>query len=242
MKTAIITGASTGIGRAVSLALAKNDFEVFLVARNEIKLEETRKLIEKDGGKASVLSADLSNTDSVNKFIKSIRQQTDHLDLIANIAGIWHGEDDVYAGKDFERFDQQTILDTFNVGTISPALIVHGLLPLMQSGGKIINLSGTFENGAKGWLPYYVSKRAIEDLTVALAQELEKKGIQVNCISPSDTATEAYSKFFPQYMDDAIEPEQIAMKFVELSDPKNPTTGKIIVMKKETDPFEAFHY
>ena len=69
----------------------------------------------------------------------------------------------------------------------------------MHAGSKIINISGTFESGAKGWLPYYVSKKAIENLTVGLSQELRDKQIQVNCISPSDTLTESYQKFFPEY-------------------------------------------
>ena len=105
-----------------------------------------------------------------------------------------------------------------------------------------MNLSGTFENGAKGWLPYYVSKRAMEDFTVGLAEELKEKGIQVNCVSPSDTATESYARFFPQYMDEAINPKEIAKKFVELAGVQNKTTGKIIVMKKDKQPFEHFHY
>lgn len=243
MKTAVVTGASTGIGRAVSIELAKNNFEVLLVARNAEKLQETRRQIEKNGGKAQVFTADLADLSSINTLISEIKQKFSQLDLIANIAGIWHGQDEVYAGKNYADFDQKIILDTFGVGTIAPALLVHGLLPLIPLGeGKIINLSGTFENGAKGWLPYFVSKRAIEDFTAGLAQELEDQNIQVNCISPSDTATDTYRKFFPQYIDEAISPEQIALQFVKLADPNDKTSGKIIVMKKGKKPQELFHY
>lgn len=241
MKTAVITGASAGIGRAVAVALAKNGFNVYIVARRKDQLEKTKKLIEQSGGSAKLFPADLSSIGSINSLIKEVKRSTDHVDLLANIAGVWHGKEEVYAGKDFETFDQKVILDTYNVGTITPTLLAHAFIPLMIEGGKIINLSGTFENGAKGWLSYYVSKRAIEDLTVALAQELEDKNIQVNCISPSDTATEAYSRFFPQYVNEAIEPEKIADKFVELSNSNNKVTGKVIVMKKDQDPAEKFH-
>lgn len=241
MKHAVVTGASTGIGRTVAIALSKHGFNVCLVARNQEKLEETKKQIVDGGGQAEVIVADLSSLESVSAAIQTIKSKTDSVDLLANIAGIWHGKDDLYAGKDFETFDQQVIIDTYQVGTISPTLLAHALIPLMKSGSKIINLSGTFENGAKGWLPYYVSKRAIEDLTIGLSQELESKGIQVNCISPSDTATDAYAKFFPQYMDEAIDPQIIADKVVELSDSNNKTTGKVIVMKKDKEPVEAFH-
>jgi NAD(P)-dependent dehydrogenase (short-subunit alcohol dehydrogenase family) len=111
----------------------------------------------------------------------------------------------------------------------------------MGAKSKIVNLSGTFENGGKGWLPYYASKRALEDLTIGLAQELEERSIQVNAVSPSDTATESYSKYFPQYMDEAISPEKIAEKIVELCQEENIITGKVIVMKSGTEPFEGFH-
>lgn len=242
MKTAIITGASIGIGRAVSIEMAKAGFIVFLVARRVEELQKTKSLVEEAGGKAEVFPADLSRPESVRELIANIKSKTESVDVIANIAGIWHGESEVFAGKDYEAFDPQVVIDTFNVGTIAPALLVHGLLPLMHAESKVINLSGTFENGAKGWLPYYVSKRAIEDLTVGLSQELEDQDIQVNCISPSDTGTESYAKYFPQYMEDAIDPVEIAKKFVELSNPENKTTGKVIVMKKRSEPAERFHY
>lgn len=242
MRKAIVTGASTGIGRTVAVELSKNGFSVFLVARNQRALEETKEIIAKGNANAYVLQADLGTVDGINKLISDISKLNIHIDLLANIAGIWHGEKDVYAGKELQSFDQKIILDTFNVGTIAPMLLVHGLLAQMGARSKIINLSGTFENGAKGWLPYYVSKRALEDLTIGLSQELEDRDIQVNCISPSDTATESYSKFFPQYMDDAIDPIEIAKKFVELSDPLNSTTGKVFVIKKGTEPQDLFHF
>jgi NAD(P)-dependent dehydrogenase (short-subunit alcohol dehydrogenase family) len=108
----------------------------------------------------------------------------------------------------------------------------------MIEGSSIINLSGTFENGGKGWLPYYVSKRAIEDLTIGLSQELADKGIKVNCVSPSDTATEEYKKFFPDDAKDAQSPEQVAKLFLDLT--QKDVTGKIFVIRKGKVE-EGFH-
>ena len=241
MKIAVVTGASTGIGRAVSIALSKHGFKIFLVARSADGLQQTHDLIGKEGGEAQIFPADLSSIASIKELLAAITQNTNQVDLIANIAGIWHGENEVYAGKDFQAFNQKVIIDTFMVGTVAPSLLVHGLLPLMKPGSKIVNLSGTFEDGGKGWLPYYVSKRAIEDLTVGLSQELADKSIQVNCVSPSDTATDSYTKFFPQFIDSAVKPEEIAKVFVELSDPANLITGKVIVVKQGKGVFEAFH-
>lgn len=241
-KFAVVTGASTGIGRAVAVEFAKEGAFVALVARTEDRLNKTRQLVEKAGGKAEVLVTDLSKVDSINGLISKIKERTERVDILANVAGIWHGKDESYADTDFEDFSQQVILDTYVVGTIAPTLLAHAFIPLMPKGGKILNISGTFESGAKGWLPYYVSKRAIEDLTVGLAEELKDRDIQVNCISPSDTATEAYKKYFSQYIKDAINPEEIAKFVVYLcSREADKISGEIFVMKKGKEPFEGYH-
>lgn len=242
MKNAIVTGASTGIGRATAIKMAEAGYHAFLVARGKEKLEETARTIEQAGGVATIFPTDLSKLEQVNNLIESVLRQVETVDAIINIAGIWHGENEVFAEKDYQNFDQRVILDTYTVGFTAPSLIIHGLLPKMGVGSKIVNLSGTFENGGKGWLPYYASKRALEDLTIGLSQELEDRDIQVNAVSPSDTATEAYAKYFPQYMNEAISPEKIAEQIVELCQENNTTTGNVFVMKQGKEPFEGFHY
>lgn len=241
MKTAVVTGASTGIGRATAIKFAEADYHVILVARTKSKLEETASMISEKGGQSTILPTDLSNLTEINELIKSVLDRAESIDAVVNIAGIWHGKDEVFAGVNYQDFDQRVILDTYMVGFTAPSLIIHGLLPKMGPKSKIVNLSGTFENGGKGWIPYFASKRALEDLTIGLSQEVEDRDIQVNAVSPSDTATEAYAKHFPQYMDEAISPDKIAEQIVELCRVDNQTTGKVIVMKKNLEPFEGFH-
>ena len=242
-RIALVTGASSGIGRAVALEFAKEGAFILLTARNIDELNKTKKLINDLKFQAEIIPADLDNTKSINELVKNIKRKTKKLDIIANIAGIWHGKNEVYAGKNFEKFDQEIVLQTMFVGLISHMMLVHSLVSLMSENSKIVNLSSTFESGAKGWLPYYVSKRGIEDLTIGLAEELKEKNIQVNGISPSDTATEAYKKYFPQYINEAIEPEKIAEFATYLASEKtNDVTGKVYVLKKDSKPFEAFHY
>lgn len=241
MKNAIVTGASTGIGRSTAIKMAEAEYHVFLVARSKGKLSEVARSITEMGGTSTILPCDLSRIDEVNSLISTIITKVESIDAIVNIAGIWHGEGEVYAGKNFQDIDQKVIIDTYMVGFTAPSLLVHGLLPIMHPQSKIVNLSGTFEDGGKGWLPYYASKRALEDLTIGLAQELEDRNIQVNAVSPSDTATEAYTKYFPQFIDEAISPEKIAEQIVTLCQDRNTTTGKVFAMKKDTSPFEGFH-
>lgn len=241
-KFAVVTGSSTGIGRAIALALAKEGVFLALAGRTQDKLLKTKTLIAQNGGQAEVFIGDFTKLDSLEALIASIKQRTDKVDILVNVAGIWHGKDEVYAEKDFESFSRKVILDTYAVGLTAPTLLAHAFIPLMSQGGKIINISGTFENGAKGWLPYFVSKRAIEDLTIGLAEELKDKNIQINAISPSDTATEAYQKYFPQYMDEAIEPDKIGEYAVHLcSEGAKDITGKVFVMKKGKEPYEGYH-
>ena len=132
-----------------------------------------------------------------------------------------------------------TVLDTFSVGLIAPTLLVHGLVSIMPQGSNIVNLSGTFENGAKGWLPYFVSKRGIEDLTKGLSEEFKDKQINVNCISPSDTATEEYKKYFPEDAIGANSPETIAKETVNLINSNQ--TGQFVVVKKNELVKEGYH-
>lgn len=242
-KIAIVTGASTGIGRAIAVELAKKSVTVFLVARSRSGLEQTQDLIRNQGGKAEVFCVDLSKLGQINNFISRIFKKTQKIDLLINVAGVWHEKNEVYAGKNFESFKQQVILDTYTVGLTAPTLLAHAFVPLMTRGGRIINISGTFESGAKGWLPYFVSKRATEDLTIGLSEELKSKGIKVNCLSPSDVATEAYKKYFAQYIKEAESPERIAKFAAHLcSDEAENITGKIFVIKKDKETFKGFHY
>lgn len=242
-KYALVTGASTGIGKAIAIELANEGALVALTARRKDKLQETKEIIEKAGGKCDVIPADLANVNSINGLIETVQTATEQVDILVNVAGIWHGKDEVFAGKDLEDFTQKTIFDTYMVGFTSPTLLVHGLLDLLAAGGaKIVNISGTFEDGAKGWLPYYASKRGLEDLTVGLAEELKRLAIDVNCVSPSDVATEEYKKYFPEDAQDALKPDDVAKEVIKLcSDLSNGVTGKVIVLKKGQDNKEEFH-
>lgn len=236
-KFAVVTGASTGIGRAVAVELGKQEYFVFLVARSGDKLNKTKELVEQAGGEASVVICNLDNL-NFTELVATIKSKTNNVDYLFNIAGIWHGKNEVYAGKNLETFSERVIKNTFNVGLISPVLLSHSLIPLMAKGSSIVNLSGTFESGAKGWLPYFVSKRGIEDFTIGLSEELKEKGINVNCVSPSDTATEEYKKYFPEYAKDAQTPEEVARFVIEVS--QKDISGKIFIIK-DGKSSEGFH-
>lgn len=230
-KIAIVTGASTGIGKAIAKSFADEGAFVYLLGRNQEGLEETLKTINNSG---KIYVIDLRRSDEIKAFIDIIKKEQKSIDILANIAGIYHSESKAYTGISFTDYKEEEILDTYKVGIEAPTLLAYGLIPLMDKGSKILNLSGTFESGAKGWLPYYVSKKALEDLTIGLSQELRENQIQVNCISPSDTLTESYKKFFPEYAkeDECVRPEEIGKLALYLvSEESENITGQIIVIK-----------
>lgn len=235
-KIAVVTGASTGIGREISIALSQLGYNLALVARRKDELLQTNNLLKKTG---KIFVADLSEIQAINKLIQEVKNTYTKIDLLANIAGIWHDTTKAFSGIVFDSYDQKVILDTLNVGLTAPVLLAHGFLPVMSKGSYIINLSGTFESGAAGWLPYYVSKRGIEDLTIALSQDLQNRDVKVFGISPSDTATEEYTKFFPSDAATAQGPQMIAQACITLLNTAQ--NGKVYVIKNG-EVSERFHY
>jgi NAD(P)-dependent dehydrogenase (short-subunit alcohol dehydrogenase family) len=232
-KTALVTGASTGIGREISKAIAAEGARVYLTARSNDRLEETRSIIESAGGSAHVFRADLRNETELESLASAI----DSVDILAHVAGVWHDDHSVYAGVRLVDTPSEQIKEVMEVGILAPMLLTRRLLPGMMArrSGKILGISGTFASGGAGWLHYYVSKLALEHLIVGLSQELREFEIQANCISPSDTDTEALRRFFPDDARTAISPTEVAKLAVFLvSQEADNVTGQCIVVKNKS--------
>jgi len=234
-KKAVVTGASTGIGREISLLLAKEGAEVALVGRRIDELEKTKDAVTQNGGTASVFAADLQS--ETTKVAETILKAYETVDIIVNAAGVWHDAEKAYYGPRLWELSEEQIHEVIRVGVVAPMLLTRALIPpmLTKKYGKIINISGTFENGAKGWLHYYVSKKAIEEFTVGLSQELREYKIQVNAVSPSDTYTEAYARFYPNESPDVcMDPKDIARLVLALSmDDFDFITGQTIIARNK---------
>lgn len=233
-KTALVTGASTGIGQSIAMKLAQNGYKTLLLGRNIKALSQTLNLIRSANGIGKIYKVNLKDKKCINRLIRKIKNVKD-LELIINAAGVWHDKNKPFYNTPIEKTSQNQIDNVLSVGIMAPLYIVHGLLPQMKKkrAGKIINISGTFESGGAGWLHYFTSKKALEQFTIGLAQELKSSNIQVNCISPSDTATPAYKKFFPKFSKNALDPEEIAKLALFLaSEESRNITGQIIELRK----------
>lgn len=235
-RTALVTGASTGIGREIASIIAANGGRVALVARSTGRLAETQHAIQSAGGVALAFPTDLRDEKAINKLASDVMTKWGDTDVIVHAAGVWHNASVVYAGVPLADTPADQINEVLDVGIRAPMLLTRLLLPGMirKKAGKVLCISGTFASGGAGWLHYYVSKLAIEHFTVGLSQELRENEIQVNCISPSDTDTEALQKFFPDDAKTAINPKEVAkLALFLLSREADDITGQCIVIKNK---------
>ncbi len=178
-KVALITGASSGIGKAVAIKLAQNGYAVALGCRNTAAAEEVAQTIRTEGGAAMVCPADVCDSASVEAMVAAARTMG-KIELLVPAAGIAY--QNLFQYTDEETYDR--IMDTNVKGAY---LSAKAVLPYMISAqsGKIVFLSSMWgEVGASCEVVYSASKAALIGLTKALAKEVGPAGIRVNCVSP----------------------------------------------------------
>jgi len=235
--TAVVTGAGTGIGRAISQAIAGRGARVALLGRNRVRLEQTQDSISRRSGQARIFQVDLRDQNAISRVGREIFQVWPTVDIVVNAAAVWHDEEGAFYGKDLHEMPAHQIVEVLDVGIQAPMLLTRLFLPGMteRRHGKVLNISGTFAHNGAGWLHYYVSKKALEFFTIGLADEMRKYEIQVNCISPSDVATEALCRFFPDDAKMALASDDVArFALFLLSEDADNVTGQIIVVKSKT--------
>lgn len=182
-KAALVTGANTGIGQAIAVALAQAGADVALAGRSEP--DETLALIAATGRKAVSIMADLSTTEPVGRVIDEAVASLGRIDVLVNNAGIIRRDDLLQFSED----DWDAVIDT-NLKTLfflSQAAARH---MVERRSGKIINIASllTFQGGIR--VPSYAAaKSGVGGVTKAMANELASKGIQVNAIAPGYITT-----------------------------------------------------
>lgn len=187
-RRALITGASSGIGKATALAFAKAGIDVALVSRSLDKLEAVATAAKQTGVEAKVYTLDLANLPQVEAKIKAIAQDFGNIDILVNNAGI--GYTGTLSETSLEDWQQ-----VINLNLTSVFECIKGILPGMRDRGTgtIINVASIAAKQAfAGWGVYCVSKAGLLTLSQTLAQEERPHGIRVTTICPGSVNTEIW--------------------------------------------------
>ncbi len=188
-KTALVTGASRGIGRATALALAKAGAQVLVhYGRNAAEANAVVGEIRDAGGRAQALAADLAAADGAHKLAAEVRRIVgDRLDILVANAGVAKSapiED--YTVEDFDNL--------FAVNVRAPFFLVQQLMPVLGNGSSVVLLSSLAAHANVGTLSAYAAtKGAIDTLVKHFAAALGERGVRVNAVAPGVVETDMSS-------------------------------------------------
>lgn len=207
-KTALITGAARGIGRAAAIALAKEGVNIGMIARTEETLQNVAKEIEAEGVKASYAVADVASNEEVTSAVAKIKEELGETDILINNAGIAK-----FGGfMDLDIADWEKIIQ---VNLLGAYYVTRAVLPDMieRKSGDIINVSSTAgQKGAPVTSAYSASKFGLLGLTESLAQEVRKHDIRVSALTPSTVSTDlaVENNLTDGNEDNMLQPEDMA--------------------------------
>ena len=185
-RVALVTGADSGIGRAVALAYAREGADVAIAYLNEHDdAKETERVVKEAGRKAVLIAADLADAKECARVIDETVKAFGRIDILVNNAA-FQGK----AVETFDEIDEERIERTFRVNIMAMFHLVRRALPHMKEGATIINTASiqAYQPSA-AILDYATTKGAIVTFTKGLAEEVIKKGIRANVVAPGPVWT-----------------------------------------------------
>lgn len=191
-RTALVTGASRGIGLAIARALAREGASLIITARDEKALGTAQRELERIGAKVLARSCDVSDSYSVDLFFADIRRTFKRIDVLVNNAGI---SPRICKIRDLPFPTWKQVLATNLDGLF---LVTQGALKLMKRGGVIVNnLSVAATQAFPGSAAYNASKHGALGFTNTLREEVREQGIRVIALLPGATDTEIWNTYWP---------------------------------------------
>jgi len=193
-KVALITGADSGIGRAVAIAFAREGADVLVSYLDEHEdAQETVRWVEKAGRRAAAAPGDISEEAHCQALVERVRKDFGAIDILVNNAAHQMSIDAI-EDLTAEEWDK-----TFRTNIYSQFYLCKAAAPHMKAGASIINTTSiNAKNPSPGLLAYATTKGAIANFTVGLAQQLAKRGIRVNCVAPGPIWTPLIPATMPQ--------------------------------------------
>lgn len=235
-RVALITGADSGIGRAVALAFAREGADVVISYLCEhADAEETRRAVEESGRRALLAPGDIADEAHCESLVRQTLEAFGRLDVLVNNAA-FQGK----AVEDVQAIDRERVRRAFEVNIMAMFDLVRFALPHLRPGAAVVNVASIQAyNPSAPILDYAATKGAIVTFTKGLAQALIERGIRVNCVAPGPVWTPLVAQSFPAEkvqsfggdspMERPAQPAELAPAFVFLaSDESRYVNGEIL--------------
>jgi NAD(P)-dependent dehydrogenase (short-subunit alcohol dehydrogenase family) len=179
-KVALITGADSGIGRAVAALYAREGADIAILYLCEHDdAAATKEIVEKEGRKAITIAGDVGSKDFCDQAVRQTIEQLGRLDVLVNNAGEQHYDEEI------TEITEEQLRRTFQTNVFGMFFLVQAAIPHLKEGSAIVNCtSETMYKGSPGLLDYSATKGAITAFTRSLAKNLVEKGIRVNGVAP----------------------------------------------------------
>lgn len=216
-KVALVTGASSGLGKAMAIAFAEEGADVAVAARRVEKLEETARRCREAGRRALAIPCDVTDEAQVNAMVERTLAELGRLDIVVNNAGIGpfvpgfrdDPQQPLASLAETKRVEWDNIIATNLTG---PFLVMKAALPQMAPGGSVINITSISARfaGMGGGGAYVASKWVLDALTRIVAEEQRERGIRVNALCPGAVvetdffATVRDRQFMPAMADESV--------------------------------------
>ncbi|WP_286230370.1 SDR family NAD(P)-dependent oxidoreductase [Neobacillus mesonae] len=234
-KVVMITGASKGLGRALTLAFAKAGAKLAICARSEENLLKVKEEAVQLGAEVLAVTADVSLPRDVERFVAMTEEAYGHIDVLINNASIL-GPSPMPLLLDYSEEDFAEVL---RVNAVSPFLVTRRVIPgmLERDQGSIINVTSEAGHvGYAGWGAYGISKFAVEGLTQTWADELSETNVRVNMVDPGEMDTDMHRLAVPDCDYQLAKPEEVVDIFLYLaSDQSSEINGKRFSAQSEEE-------
>ncbi|MBB6453849.1 NAD(P)-dependent dehydrogenase (short-subunit alcohol dehydrogenase family) [Salirhabdus euzebyi] len=223
-KVVVITGASKGLGKALTIAFAKQGARLAICARGEERLVELEEQVKQIGAEVLAIKADVSNSLDVERFVSLVENHFGQIDVLINNASIFGP-----GPKLLVDYMQQDFEEVMRVNVNNPFLMTKRVLPgmLTREAGSIINV--TSEAGKTGfgeWGAYGISKFAVEGMTQTWADELEESGVRINMVDPGEMDTDMHDIAVPDCDYELANPTDVVDVFLYLASDDSVENGE----------------